>query len=700
MPAAKMGLLLLLFFFISLPCLTLSRLEQHHETIEGTKPNSRTVIDVGGGPDSVVWVVQLSDLHFSVFHPDRADDLKRVVGPSLALINPSLVLITGDLTDGKSKDLLIMKQDEEEWIEYQEVMEAVIEKSGLDKKIFYDLRGNHDKFGVPVVGGTFDFFHNYSINAGLGRTENVNSVTLAKSGWKHLFVGLDSAMGVGLRGPTNLFGHPTDQLLSDLDSELSQWDSQVSKRVTKIAFGHFPLSFSTATESGKNLRDVFLKHSLSAYLCGHLHTKFGKNIKRHHMSFDRSLISEYFQLNMFQGSNVGNGNCLNKTAPTSEFWEWEMGDWRKSRIMRILAIDRGHVSFVDVDFTFGAKRTIILPTFPLDSRFMLRTSSLNEYNCQLMDVSSYETIRALVFSESDIASVIVRIFDSSPGDLDLVMESTMRKNKESKSRGDLYTIPWNWRAFSDPSPNRFWMQIEATDFSGRSSFTELRPISINGLTAKINWRWKEFIVMGCQWDALYHPMFWSFLLILFSMLLVPKAFLVCSNEHYTYKNLNLAFNVKGIGTCLTVFTESGRMGYMTHMGWTVHVSDNSSTQSHIGLPDVIVVVMPHICFVVLPAVLVSAALAAEKAVYHVHYLSLSGKKEDDYKSRSKRHVRERWIRKLLFVISLMIFWKHWKNCRALTKAPRDHIFNRRWSAMFLKEQNLPACEINALVSIY
>lgn len=98
MPAGKMGFLLLLFLFISLPCLTLSRLEQHQETIEGTKPNSRTVIDVEGGPDSVVWVVQLSDLHFSVFHPDRADDLKRVVGPSLALINPSLVLITGDLT--------------------------------------------------------------------------------------------------------------------------------------------------------------------------------------------------------------------------------------------------------------------------------------------------------------------------------------------------------------------------------------------------------------------------------------------------------------------------------------------------------------------------------------------------------------------------------------------------------------------------
>lgn len=99
MPAEKMGfVLLLLFFFIFLPCLTLSLPDQHHETFEGTKPNSRAIIDVEGGPDSVVWVVQLSDLHFSVFHPERARDFKRVVGPSLAMINPSLVLITGDLT--------------------------------------------------------------------------------------------------------------------------------------------------------------------------------------------------------------------------------------------------------------------------------------------------------------------------------------------------------------------------------------------------------------------------------------------------------------------------------------------------------------------------------------------------------------------------------------------------------------------------
>ncbi|MQL84224.1 hypothetical protein Taro_016720 [Colocasia esculenta] len=39
----------------------------------------RSVVDVEGGPASVVWVVQLSDFHFSVFHPERAVDFTRLV---------------------------------------------------------------------------------------------------------------------------------------------------------------------------------------------------------------------------------------------------------------------------------------------------------------------------------------------------------------------------------------------------------------------------------------------------------------------------------------------------------------------------------------------------------------------------------------------------------------------------------------------
>lgn len=60
--------------------------------------NNRKIVEAKGAPESVIWVVQLSDLHFSVHHPDRALQFRDFVGPALAMINPSLVLITGDLT--------------------------------------------------------------------------------------------------------------------------------------------------------------------------------------------------------------------------------------------------------------------------------------------------------------------------------------------------------------------------------------------------------------------------------------------------------------------------------------------------------------------------------------------------------------------------------------------------------------------------
>ncbi|KAI4305131.1 hypothetical protein L6164_028517 [Bauhinia variegata] len=389
--------------------------------------------------------------------------------------------------------------NEDEWVEYKNIMEDVIKRSGLDKNLFFDLRGNHDNFGIPVVGGSFDFFSKYSISGQLGRNRSINSVIVETQERKHRFVGFDSTMSIGLRGPTNLFGHPTDQLLKDLDLELSSWNSLSEKAVTKISFGHFPISFSAPSGSGKSLKDVFLKHSISAYLCGHLHTRFGKNLKRHHQLSHHFLsLEKFFQFNIHQMPFESTINCLSEGLPIEEFWEWEMGDWRKSRVMRILAIDRGHVSHIDVDFKSGTRETIILPTFPLDSRFMLTFSSRRNYECQSLVPSSYETIRILVFSVSQVVSVVARVYDSKPGSHDLVLEENMIRHANRTSRGDLYVAPWNYKAFEDSSPNRFWLQIEATDIRGRSTLTELRPFSINGHSVKLSWSWKEFLVMGCQ----------------------------------------------------------------------------------------------------------------------------------------------------------------------------------------------------------
>ncbi|KAJ9546093.1 hypothetical protein OSB04_025800 [Centaurea solstitialis] len=715
--------------------------------------NNREVLEINGEND-VVWIVQLSDLHFSVHHPERASDFMKFVGSTLSVIDPSLVLITGDLTDGKSKDHLTMKQNEEEWVEYQKTLEDVIKRSGLDKSIFYDLRGNHDKFGVRAIGGAFDFFSNYSITGQLERSQFVNSVTLQEvthpctaptqacltaefhepamlvapkrivsskakvllmnptsllfmaiwdlpktSKRNHLFVSFDSAMSTGLRGPTNLFGHPTDQLLTELDSHLSQWDSTPLKSVTKIAFGHFPLSFSAPSRSKRTLKDIFLKHSITTYLCGHLHTKFGKNLKRHH-EMDHNLANSHhlFQLNIHQKPSLSSTNCPKGDLKVDEFWEWEMGDWRKSRAMRVLAIDRGRVSFIDTDLKMGAKEIVILPTYPLDSRYISTTES-NRYKCQSTDESS--DIRALVFSKTPIASVKAKIYDSSHGDLYMVFETSMDKH------GDIYTAKWNLKAFTDPSPNRYWLEIEATDVDQRSSSSEPRPFSLNGLRANLSWTWKEFFVMGCQWAALYYPIFWSFYLLVFIVLLLPKAIMSVWNKPCTYRFFKA--NKGCLNGLMWVFAEvysvpflwkmmlayllylllcpwllgqvfsdgdDGDRGYMTYKGWVVNF-DNLGKLEFIGFPDVMVVVIPHLYFVVLPTLFVIGAVAAERGVYRDRVCSLSGKKSDGddggvYDGRSTSSDRGnggvRWGRRMLIIFALAVCWKHFKNCRALMKA--------------------------------
>ncbi|XP_009610984.1 putative metallophosphoesterase At3g03305 [Nicotiana tomentosiformis] len=676
----------------------------HRSSVESLN-KEREVIELKGGPKDVAWVVQLSDLHFSVHHPERALNFSNIVGPTLSMINPSLVFITGDLTDGKSKDLLTMKQDEEEWLEYQKVLEDVTKRSGLKKNMFYDLRGNHDAFGVPAFGGKFDFYSKYSINGQLKRSGLVNSVTIQTGERNILFVGFDSAMSLGLRGPTNLFGHPTDQLLDDLSSELSVLDSQPAKSVIKIAYGHFPLSFSAASRSGRTLKHTFLTHNLSAYLCGHLHTKFGKNLKRRHESNQHPFYSHnLFQLNG-HGSHRGNSKtCSDGATEFKEFWEWEMGDWRKSRAMRILAIDRGWTSFVDVDLRLGAKNVIILPTFPLDSRFTLERSF---HKCK-MDPLYFNSIRALVFSSSPIVSVVARIYDSSPGSLVIVLETPMKKSGDASSRADLYTCPWNFKAFEDPSPDRFLLQIEAVDIRGRSTLTELRPFSVDGLRARLSWNWKEFMVMGCQWEALYYPILWSFYLLTLSVLLVPKAIFLFSKKQYTYKNF---ISNKGVVSCVAwilselyniplawlsmivylfylilcpwlsgqVFTEGGERGYMTYRGWVLRLNEREKLDFH-GYPDIMVIIFPHLYFVVLPTVIVIGALVAERAIFQDHLRAVSAKKEDDYlvtnkvsastngRNKTLTLLHRRWIRKILLLISSAICWKHFLNCRALIKA--------------------------------
>lgn len=70
------------------------------------------------------------------------------------------------------------RQDEDEWITYKKTIDAIVGIGGIDKSRIFDIRGNHDTYGVPYRGSKLDFFSTYSVNSQLDRLSTINSVLL------------------------------------------------------------------------------------------------------------------------------------------------------------------------------------------------------------------------------------------------------------------------------------------------------------------------------------------------------------------------------------------------------------------------------------------------------------------------------------------------------------------------------------------
>ena len=77
------------------------------------------------------------------YDPQRILDFKKFVTTRLDQIKPELVLITGDLTDAKTKNFLGSKQYKDEWETYQKVIN---ESKVTERYVWLDIRGNHGKF--------------------------------------------------------------------------------------------------------------------------------------------------------------------------------------------------------------------------------------------------------------------------------------------------------------------------------------------------------------------------------------------------------------------------------------------------------------------------------------------------------------------------------------------------------------------------
>ena len=73
----------------------------------------------GESDDNLVHFVQVSDIHISTHNEERrTKDFHIFCSKTLKLINPEVVVITGDLTDAKSENKLDSVQYQSEWDDF------------------------------------------------------------------------------------------------------------------------------------------------------------------------------------------------------------------------------------------------------------------------------------------------------------------------------------------------------------------------------------------------------------------------------------------------------------------------------------------------------------------------------------------------------------------------------------------------------
>ncbi|GFT55733.1 transmembrane protein 62 [Nephila pilipes] len=319
----------------------------------------------GGRLQHLMWFLQISDLHLSLFKDQsRGSDLKKFCTDTVSVIQPSVVLATGDLVDARTADLLGSRQYVEEWRMYQEIL---FESGVTVNTTWLDIRGNHDNFNVLSLDDKNDLFRKYSVQGNKHRRSY--SYTLQHDTEIYNFIGIDACMDPGPKRPFNFLG----VLKKDEYSHIRELTKDSKGNMT-IWFGHYPTSTIVAPHPG--VRELM---RTGPYLCGHLHTLGG-------------IVPEMY------------------TLQSTGALELELADWKENRKYRLCAVDHGVFSFVD---QYLEDWPLILVTNPKDALMLMPAIE------PLYRILKSTHIRVLIFSPHSIALAKVKIDDGAWSELKL-----------------------------------------------------------------------------------------------------------------------------------------------------------------------------------------------------------------------------------------------------------------------------------------
>jgi len=319
--------------------------------------------------NKVFWFIQTSDVHIGARGDQDSGNLEWLVTTAKDVIQPSFIVVSGDLTDSTNGNLFGYPDGphQEEWNLYRSILSGRV-----DSNSYYDLPGNHDHYN----DGDFSYYLTNSMQGSASGSTQVSWTRPFDFG-KYHFMGINTGDNTG--SPFSLFWPYGDY--AGLDAgELAFIQNELGLNqdaALTFIFGHHPLS-ATDNSSDTYLyygRDEFLSlvqtYGISLYGYGHTH-----------------VYSEaFYTQNVNPGVYYFNVASLGKSSENQ---------------YSITAIDCNGIS--SKTETVGTWPVVLITT-PMD-KYLGGTFSPFVYP---VPASTSNPIRALVFDSNPVVSVKYRI---------------------------------------------------------------------------------------------------------------------------------------------------------------------------------------------------------------------------------------------------------------------------------------------------
>ncbi len=240
-----------------------------HTSVSASDPTSAIYCQDN---DRIFWFITITDTHIGTRGSQDTNRLSWVVHEGKSIVNPSFIILAGDITDSTNGNLFGYPNGpyQSEWDQYRSTLDMA--HTDINASNFFDIPGNHDAYS----DADFSYYLNNSVQGqATGRTQ-ASWVLQFPYGSYH-FLGINTAANNGaafsLSFPYGDYAGLDPDELSFIGSELAlHSDAELT-----FIYGHHPLKNTGHSEDTwvfygvAQFTALMEDYGISSYTYGHTH---------------------------------------------------------------------------------------------------------------------------------------------------------------------------------------------------------------------------------------------------------------------------------------------------------------------------------------------------------------------------------------------------------------------------------------------